>query len=297
MADYKELRRSGVFVSLDGHGADELLGMYAQGDFISFYDSPHLLTNWSENKRRINEYNTFLNSLENPQLFKSPAEAIFAYHPDFAFAGKIKNTFLNSGAKLKRKLSGNRFSIFRNNPVLSDDDFSQVGANDELPKEWGFINRLLYKQFHSDVLPTILRNFDRVSMAHGVEVRMPFMDWRLVSYAFSLPDSSKLSMGMTKRIAREAMKNRIPESIRTSRLKVGFNSPLPEWLNGPLKNWVKEIIYSPELQSHDLINIKAFQKFAEIHFRNNNWSWGNSEFAWQIVQFLWFEKQLSRKSI
>ena len=50
---------------------------------------------------------------------------------------------------------------------------------------------LLYQQFHSTILPTILRNFDKISMQHGIEIRMPFMDYRLVSYLFSLSETSK----------------------------------------------------------------------------------------------------------
>src|SRR5438105_7128930 len=45
-----------------------------------------------------------------------------------------------------------------------------VGANDQLPPEWGALNRRLYQMFHGTVLPTILRNFDRLSMAHGIEI-------------------------------------------------------------------------------------------------------------------------------
>ena len=67
--------------------------------------------------------------------------------------------------------------------------------------------RRLYRMFHSTVLPTILRNFDRLSMAHGVEVRMPFMDWRLVTYTMALPESSKSADGYTKAVARRAMAN------------------------------------------------------------------------------------------
>ena len=109
-------------------------------------------------------------------------------------------------------------------------------------REWGALNRRLYRMFHSTVLPTILRNFDRASMAHGVEVRMPFMDWRLVTYTMALPDASKSSDGYTKMVARQAMRGRMPESIRMGRRKVGFNSPMPEWLNGPLSGWVTSLL-------------------------------------------------------
>ncbi len=107
---------------------------------------------------------------------------------------------------------------------------------------WGALNRRLYRMFHSTTLPTILRNFDRLSMAHGIEVRMPFMDWRLVTYTMALPEASKSADGMTKVMARRAMANLMPESIRTARRKVGFNSPMPEWLNGPLAGWTAELL-------------------------------------------------------
>ena len=96
--------------------------------------------------------------------------------------------------------------------------------------------------FHGTTLPTILRNFDRLSMAHGIEVRMPFMDWRLVTYTMALPETSKTSDGYTKVIARRAMENQMPESIRMGRRKVGFNSPMPEWLNGPLSGWTADLL-------------------------------------------------------
>src|SRR5205823_8490494 len=52
-------------------------------------------------------------------------------------------------------------------------------------------NDILYNQFHLTMLPTILRNFDKMAMQHSIEIRMPFMDWRLVTFVFSLPDESK----------------------------------------------------------------------------------------------------------
>ena len=117
-----------------------------------------------------------------------------------------------------------------------------MGDDDVLPRDWGPLNQRLYRMFHSTVLPTILRNFDRLSMAHGIEVRMPFMDWRLVTYVMALPDSSKSSDGYTKVIARRAMTDQMPESIRMGRRKVGFNSPMPEWLNGPLADWTVDLL-------------------------------------------------------
>ena len=103
-----------------------------------------------------------------------------------------------------------------------------------LPIPIGNLNNTLYHQFHQGLLPSILRNYDRCSMASGVEVRMPFMDFRLVSFAFSCPDSDKIGNGYTKSILRASMAGIMPEAIRTRRNKIGFNSPLPALFNDDL---------------------------------------------------------------
>lgn len=101
---------------------------------------------------------------------------------------------------------------------------------------------MLYSWFHGSVLPTILRSYDRASMAHGIEVRMPFMDWRLVTYGFALPETSKIGDGYTKRVLREAMRGLMPEDIRLRTNKIGFTSPLDQWARGALKTWLLDVV-------------------------------------------------------
>ena len=190
-------------VSLDGHGADELMGAYLQDGQSGAFRMRNALAGISSNS------------------------ALARRGVDLLRALMIKRQghyFLRGGL---RQVPG---------------QFSLVGDDDVLPRDWGSLNRRLYRMFHGTVLPTILRNFDRLSMAHGIEVRMPFMDWRLVTYTMALPEASKSSDGYTKMVARRAMENRMPESIRMGRRKVGFNSPMPEWLNGPLSDWTASLL-------------------------------------------------------
>ena len=200
---YRELSRQKVRVSLDGHGADELMGAYRQEGQSGAFRIRNALAGLSSNSEWARRGVDLLRAL----MIKRQG-----------------HYFLRGG--------------LRDIPA----QFSLVGDDDVLPRDWGSLNRRLYRMFHGTVLPTILRNFDRISMAHGIEVRMPFMDWRLVTYTMALPEASKSSDGYTKMIARRAMEGRMPESIRMGRRKVGFNSPMPEWLNGPLSGWTATLL-------------------------------------------------------
>ena len=106
----------------------------------------------------------------------------------------------------------------------------------------GPLDGTLYAHFHHTVLPGILRNFERCSMAHGVEVRMPFMDWRVACYAFALPESSKLGGGYTKRILREAMRGMLREPVRRRKDKIGFSPPMAPGSTVHFGEWVWSLV-------------------------------------------------------
>src|SRR5205085_11603224 len=109
----------------------------------------------------------------------------------------------------------------------------------------------LYESSFITILPTLLRNYDRYSMINGVEIRMPFLDHRIVSFAFSIPSSSKVRNGFTKAIVRDAMKDLIPNDIVYRKDKIGFNTPFADWLRGSLKGWIHDLMHSREFnQSH-----------------------------------------------
>ena len=162
-----------------------------------------------------------------------------------------------------------------------------VAEDDVLPRHWGALNRRLYRMFHSTVLPTILRNFDRLSMAHGVEVRMPFMDWRLVTFTMALPEASKWSDGYTKLIARQAMKGEMPESIRMGRRKVGFNSPMPEWLNGPLSGWTLSLLDSNVAAFSELVDEAGLERAVRRLNASKAWDWESVGRIWPYLNMKW----------
>jgi len=245
---YRQLRHNDVTVSLDGHGADELMGAYLQeGRSSQFHLRNALagLVSRSPSMRRV------ANVLRADLL---------------AWRGLY---FLRGGlSKVPQQLA-------------------LVGENDELPGHWGALNRRLYRMFHATTLPTILRNFDRVSMAHGIEVRMPFMDWRLVTYTMALPDGAKSSGGWTKWIARQAMQGRMPEAIRTGRRKVGFNSPMPEWLNGPLAGWTQAMLEAKVPAFSELVDEARLRHKVKGLTKAKAWDWEAVGRIWPYLNMKW----------
>lgn len=91
-------------------------------------------------------------------------------------------------------------------------------------------------------LPLYLRALDRSSMAHAVEGRDPFLDHRLVSYTFSLPFEVKLRGPWNKWLLREAMRGRIPESVRARAPKYGFPVPQAAWIRGGLYEPMRQLL-------------------------------------------------------
>ncbi|MFB9265903.1 asparagine synthase (glutamine-hydrolyzing) [Bradyrhizobium erythrophlei] len=245
---YRELRRQNVTVSLDGHGADELMGAYLQEGKSGAF--------------RI----------------RNAAAALTSY-----------SALARRGVDLLRALMIKRQGHYflRGGLTAVPAQLPLVGEDDVLPRDWGALNRRLYRMFHSTVLPTILRNFDRLSMAHGIEVRMPFMDWRLVTYTMALPETSKSSDGYTKVVARRAMANLMPESIRIARRKVGFNSPMPEWLNGPLAGWTAGLLDRKVPAFAELVDETRLRQAVGRLTAEQSWNWETVGRIWPYLNMKW----------
>ncbi len=250
---YRAMRAGGVRVSLDGHGADELMGAYRQDRQTAAF--------W----------------LRNCLAALVPAGTWRAALSDRARLGLLR----------RRQLLFVRGRLAELPPHLP-----VVGETDRLPDSWAGLNRRLYRMFHGTVLPTILRNFDRLSMAHGVEVRMPFMDWRLVTYAMALPEANKSGGGFTKLIARQAMAGAMPEEIRMQRRKVGFNSPMPVWLNGPLRPWIEQLLAARVPLFEELVDEAALRRRVLTLQEARAWNWDSAGRLWPYLHVKWLLAKL-----
>jgi asparagine synthase (glutamine-hydrolysing) len=106
---------------------------------------------------------------------------------------------------------------------------------------------VLRRFFFESNLPALLRFEDRNSMAFSVESRVPFLDHRLVEFAFALPSEIKFRGGYAKRVLRDAMDGLLPESVRMRARKMGFATPELHWQTSVLKPLIREAVNSDTL--------------------------------------------------
>lgn len=136
----------------------------------------------------------------------------------------------------------------------------------------------------------ILVKVDRSSMAVALEARSPFLDHRLVEYAFSLPRSMKIRNGVGKWLLRQVLYRYVPPSL-VERPKMGFGVPIGEWLRDPLKAWAEELIDEKRLNAEGYLRPKVIREHWQAHCsRRQNWEYR----LWNVLMFQsWLEANRS----
>jgi asparagine synthase (glutamine-hydrolysing) len=127
---------------------------------------------------------------------------------------------------------------------------------------------------------------DRASMAYGVEVRSPFLDYRVIEFARTLPISYRFHNGKRKRILRDILNEYIPESVFDVPKK-GFSIPLAEWMRNELKEDIQSHLTEEFLDSIKGLNVKRIKNFMRLHFANKG---DYSAYIWRVyVLSKWFK--------
>ncbi|MGC1297632.1 MAG: asparagine synthase (glutamine-hydrolyzing) [Alloacidobacterium sp.] len=133
----------------------------------------------------------------------------------------------------------------------------------------------------------ILVKSDRMSMAHAVEVRPPFLDHRIVEFASTLPTELKIRGGRQKYLLKELMKPRLPIAI-VQRKKIGFDIPAHDWLRGTLRSMLTETLTSAEAEHSELFCFETIHNYMRLHLNKRinigYHLWG------LVILFLWMKR-------
>lgn len=268
--------REHVTVALSGDGVDELFGGYRRYYARRWIDRFRYLPQW----------------LRNDVLMRIVSEL-----PDSeAYFGQSRIKQLKLFSRMVRVLEESPcdplaqvFSFNERNALLTGDGFVSQAVDyieDYKLESLEPLSQMMFADLNTYLVDDILVKVDRMSMHHSIEVRSPFLDYRIVEFACRLPLDAKIRGSVQKYLIRRCFRQTLPAAVR-SRRKHGFAVPLANWFRGPLKALFTSVVFDRSVP--DFINRKEIQHIWERH---QGGRCDNGFKLWcLLVFFLWFQNQ------
>jgi asparagine synthase (glutamine-hydrolysing) len=222
---YELAAKNNVKVLLDGQGADETVAGYTK--YLNWY-LQELTGHAKFNLAKKERLHFKKNNIDFKWNLKNKIAAYLPAHAAMALEKREYNKIINSNdinIELLASIKGNEWQGI-SKPVVTK------------------LNDILYHNTMQHGLEELLRYADRNSMAHGTEVRLPFLNFELVSFIFSLPSYFKIKDGFTKSILRKTMEHKLPDNILWNTKKIGFETPQKNWMEN--KHLEEKIINAKE---------------------------------------------------
>lgn len=289
---YKAMHQNGIVVSMDGHGVDEYIYGYQSSVIQALINA--YVTGQNDYAKVIEDTLMQMNFPHKGEqaisTAKRRAERIMQVQGGLKFKVKqlAKSVLKPMHSHKNYTIPGFQLGDFYKSDSIEQAEYPQVYSVLDARKNLG--EQQLLEEFHYEDLPYNLRDFDRGAMQHQIEIRMPFMDYRLVTYTMALPQKSKLNNGYTKYILRESLKGIMPEDIRTRKLKIGLGAPLADWFNGPLNTYLLDTANSQKLKNASFLNEPLVRETIEVHCKGRSWADASAQSIWPILNYLLLEE-------
>lgn len=250
-----------VKVLLDGQGGDEVFGGYMLiGAYLRGLIKDRKLA------RTVTEFKYFAEFLKKNGLH--------------SFAGWL---FPKQYSRLVRSRLSKKFDILK--PDILNQTGKEILAFDIEPelKFPNYINNLSYHFITNITIPTLLHYEDRSSMAHSIESRVPFLDYRLVELGLNLEPEHLAYKGLSRPLYRKALQPYLPKEVVNRKDKLGYPTPFILWTRSGLKKYVTDILSPASAIIYDFIRKETVAENLRLHFS------GEKDYSWEIWRLLSLE--------
>ncbi len=254
-------------VVLGGQGGDEIFGGYTRY-LVAYFEQciKGAIEGTLQGGNFIVTYESIIPNLIALQNYKPMLKDFFK---DGLFDNIDKRYFrlINRSQDLKNEINWQELGDY--SPF---ETFKTIFDGNNVGKE-SYFDKMTHFDFKT-LLPALLQVEDRMSMAHSIESRVPFLDHPLIEFVATMPSNIKFKDGTLKMVLVNAMKDTLPEQVINRKNKMGFPVPLNEWLQTDLKDFINDLFGSTNFKQRSYFNQSEIAKGLNFENKFGRKIWG-----------------------